>query len=251
MSARRHQSQPSSAERDDEVRVVVVVGDDQAERVVRGEPAVERELGIEVQRRSTCRSPTRCRARREAQRREVRRSRHTAHTSHAITSSSTHQRVAPARGTSAARASAATRAAMRPPRQGSAKRAEPPRRGRRWTSGACYRHGPRDRGVRRRDEAAAGYSATGSRPRCGERRRARAAAPPRCAARSPGAVVVGVVQQQHGALAGAVGHARGDRVPASRAPPSRGPSGSTAAVRQPRARASASAAALRMPYGGR
>ncbi len=37
-------------ERDDEVRVVVVVGDRQPERVVAGEPAVERVLGVEVQR---------------------------------------------------------------------------------------------------------------------------------------------------------------------------------------------------------
>ncbi len=38
------------AERDHEVRVVVVVGDHEAERVVPGQPAIERELGIEVQR---------------------------------------------------------------------------------------------------------------------------------------------------------------------------------------------------------
>ncbi len=50
MSARRHHSQPSSAERDDEVGVVVVVGDRQPERVVSGQPAVERVLGIDVQR---------------------------------------------------------------------------------------------------------------------------------------------------------------------------------------------------------
>ncbi len=38
------------AERDDEVGVVVVVGQDQPERVVPREPAVERQLGIDVQR---------------------------------------------------------------------------------------------------------------------------------------------------------------------------------------------------------
>ena len=50
MSARRHHRKAEQAERDDEVRVVVVVGDRQPQRLMPGEPAIERALGIDVQR---------------------------------------------------------------------------------------------------------------------------------------------------------------------------------------------------------
>ena len=62
------------AERDDEVRVVVVVGRDHRERMVRGEPAVERQLGVDSEHALEVEHAARVRERRvHAQRREVRR----------------------------------------------------------------------------------------------------------------------------------------------------------------------------------
>ncbi len=65
-----------------------------------------------------------------------------------------------------------------------------------------------------------------------------------------GRVVVGVVQQQHRAVARAVGHARAIDCGVARASQSR-PHWLHSSVRQPRSRARRSAEAFSTPYGGR
>ncbi len=94
MSARFHHSHAEQPERDDEVRVVVVVGDEQPERVMPGQPAIERQLRVDVQRLLEVEDALGVRERSvQAQRREVGdRVVHPA--SHAIDRTSTHQATA-------------------------------------------------------------------------------------------------------------------------------------------------------------
>ncbi len=203
-------------ERDDEVGVVVVVGDQQPERVVPGQPAVERALGVDVQRALEAQNALRVRQRRvQAQRREV--------GDRVVDPAQPHDHERldpPARARVNARRHCRRR---RSPRRSRARRSVPTVDKPSMlsaVSAARGRSGPRD---------SCRLRAARARAPLGERlehaRQRRRGAPPGAGR----GVVVGVVQQQHRARAGAVGDARGDRRRAWRAPPSRGPSGSTAA----------------------
>ena len=184
--------QAEQPERHDEVGVVVVVGEQQPEGVMRGQPAVERELGVDAQRvleRSGCRGrgPAPCPRRSGA--RFVTAS-YTQH-SHTITSASSHQRVraapaAPRRGGDGARGSGERRVdrgdgrrqasilsarpmsddPVRGPSAGCGARARPARR-------------PRSRDRLEHPRAAPRRCAARSPPRSSRRRRAAAAPSPR------------------------------------------------------------------------